>query len=126
MTTFYLFAQHKYDMTSTRNFYAHLNHSFVLLLTTQEQPRQRKFKSDLGINVYETPISQSTREEHIKHDTHALLRLVMASLYYLRANQTFLARRVNLNNQKRTSRIFRTAAQQLLVLVITLQILIQK
>jgi hypothetical protein len=82
-------------MTSTHIFYAHLNHSFVLLLTTQEQPRQRKFKSDLGINVYETPISQSTREEHIKSDTHALLRLVMASLYYLRANQTFLARRVN-------------------------------
>jgi hypothetical protein len=65
-TTFYLFTQHKYDMTSTRIFYAHLNHSFVLLLTTQEQPRQRKFKSDLGINVYETPISQSTREETYK------------------------------------------------------------
>jgi hypothetical protein len=63
-------------MTSTRIFYAHLNHSFVLLLTTQQQPRQRKFNSDLGINVYETPISQSTREEHIKHDTHALLRSV--------------------------------------------------
>ena len=32
----------------------------------QKQPRQRKFKSDLGINVYETPISQSTREETYK------------------------------------------------------------
>jgi hypothetical protein len=41
-TTFYLFTQHDYDITSTRIYYAHLNHSFVLLLTTQEQPRQRK------------------------------------------------------------------------------------
>jgi hypothetical protein len=53
-------------MTSTRIFYAHLNHLFVLLLTTQEQPRQRKFKSDLGINVYETHILQSNREETYK------------------------------------------------------------
>jgi hypothetical protein len=44
MTTFYLFTQHDYNITSTRIYYAHLNHSFVLLLTTQEQPRQRKFK----------------------------------------------------------------------------------
>ena len=42
-TTFYLFTQHKYDITSTRIYYAHLSHSFVLLLTTQEQPRQHKF-----------------------------------------------------------------------------------
>jgi hypothetical protein len=41
-TTFYLFTQRDYDITSTRIYYAHLNHSFVLLLTTQEQPRQRK------------------------------------------------------------------------------------
>ena len=39
MTTFYLFTQHKYDITSTRIYHAHLNHSLVLLLTTQEQPR---------------------------------------------------------------------------------------
>jgi hypothetical protein len=41
-TTFYLYTQRDYDITSTRIYYAHLNHSFVLLLTTQEQPRQRK------------------------------------------------------------------------------------
>jgi hypothetical protein len=44
MKTFYLFTQHDYNITSTRIYYTHLNHSFVLLLTTQEQPRQRKFK----------------------------------------------------------------------------------
>jgi hypothetical protein len=44
MTTFYLFTQHDYDITSTRIYYAYLNRSFVLLLTVQEQPRQRKFK----------------------------------------------------------------------------------
>jgi hypothetical protein len=42
-TIFYLFTQHKYDITSTRIYYAQLSHSCVLLLTTKEQPRQRKF-----------------------------------------------------------------------------------
>jgi hypothetical protein len=41
-TTFYLFTQCDYDITSTHIYYAHLNHLFVLLLTKQEQPRQRK------------------------------------------------------------------------------------
>ena len=44
MPTFYLFTQHDHDITSTRIYYAHLNRSFVLLLTVQEQPIQRKFK----------------------------------------------------------------------------------
>jgi hypothetical protein len=65
-STFYLFTQHDYDIISTRIYYAHLNHSFVLLLTTQEQPRQRKFKYDLGIHVYETFMSTPTREETYK------------------------------------------------------------
>jgi hypothetical protein len=55
-TTFYLFTQHNYDITSARIYHAHLNHSLVLLLTTQEQPRQRMFKYDIGINNYRTPI----------------------------------------------------------------------
>jgi hypothetical protein len=42
-TTFYLFTQHNYDITSTGIYYANRSHSFVLLLTTQEQSRQRKF-----------------------------------------------------------------------------------
>jgi hypothetical protein len=34
-------------------------------------------------------------KKHTKHDTRALLSLVMASLYYLSVNQTFLANWVN-------------------------------
>jgi hypothetical protein len=34
-------------------------------------------------------------KKHIKHDTRALLSLVMASLHYLSVNQIFLANRVN-------------------------------
>jgi hypothetical protein len=44
MTIFYLFTQHDHDITSTRIYYAHLDRSFVLLSTVQEQPIQCKFK----------------------------------------------------------------------------------
>jgi hypothetical protein len=79
-TIFYLFTQHKYGITNARIYYAHLNYSFVLLLTTQEQPRQRKFKLDLGIHVYELLYQNQLEKKHIKHDTHALFSLVMTSI----------------------------------------------
>jgi hypothetical protein len=34
-------------------------------------------------------------KEHIKQNTHVISSLAMASLHYLRANQPFLAGRVN-------------------------------
>jgi hypothetical protein len=54
--------QHKYDITSTRIYHVHFNHSLVLLLTTQEQPRQRKFKQDIGINNYGTSIHNQLQQ----------------------------------------------------------------
>jgi hypothetical protein len=35
------------------------------------------------------------KKKHIKQYAHVVSSLAMASLHYLRANQTFLARRVN-------------------------------
>jgi hypothetical protein len=69
MTIFYLFTQHDRDITSTRIYYTHLNRSFVLLLTVQEQPIQCKFKYDLGIHVYELLYHNQLEKKHIKQDT---------------------------------------------------------
>jgi hypothetical protein len=65
-TTFYLFTQHNYDITSTRILFVWIRLFISSPIdrataspTTQVQPRQRKLKYDIGINNYGTPISQS-------------------------------------------------------------------
>jgi hypothetical protein len=113
-------------MTSTRIFYAHLNHSFVLLVTTQEQPRQRKFKSDLGTNVYETPISQSTREETYKIRHTYIIKLSHDKSTLLKCQPNIFSQNGSTQQSIKHLQNFRTAAHQSLALTITFQRLIQK
>jgi hypothetical protein len=46
--------------------------SLVLLLTTQEQPRQRTFKQDIGINNYKTYIHNQLQQASTLITEHML------------------------------------------------------
>jgi hypothetical protein len=77
MTTFYIFTQHKNDITSTRILFIWIRLFISSPMdcakaspTTQVQPRQHKLEYDIGITNYGTPISQSTRARNIQNVTH--------------------------------------------------------
>ena len=64
MTTFYIFTQHKNNITSTRILFIWIRLFISSPIdrakaspTTQVQPRQRKLEYDIGITNYGTPIS---------------------------------------------------------------------
>jgi hypothetical protein len=77
VTTFYLFTQHKNNITSTRILFIWIRLFIISPIdcakaspTTQVQPRQRKLEYDIGVANYGTPISQSTRARNIQNMTH--------------------------------------------------------
>jgi hypothetical protein len=69
--------RHNYDITGMRTLFIWIR-LFIssptdrakASPTTQVQPRQRKLEYDIGINNYETHISQSTRARNIQNKTH--------------------------------------------------------
>jgi hypothetical protein len=77
MTTFYIFTQHKNNITNTRILFIWIQFFISSPMdrakaspTTQVQPRQHKLEYDIGITNYGTPISQSTRARNIQNVTH--------------------------------------------------------
>jgi hypothetical protein len=93
----FVYLRNTITTSQVRAFYL-FGHGFSLvpLLIAQKHHRAHKFtRGHRHQCLWKLLYHNQLEKKHIKQDTHVISSLTMTSLHYLRANQTFLAKRVN-------------------------------